>query len=307
MEENLVEQFNVRAHLEAYWLRPESAFWDAIAAKYLAAHLAGKQDILELGIGNGYFSFLLLGGRFTPEFDWFHNVATEGFWENADIYDHDSGVSMEQFIAHKPSTRIRVALDHKQSLLNQASRLGFVDTLAQHDCNLPLPDGCFTTAYSNMLYWLNDPLGAIDDIARVLRPGGELIAAFPNSDFYRACHSYNANEGMWKLINRGRANHIMWHMDLPDFEREITQRGLFEIASAQRYLCPTTLKIWDVGLRPLSIPLIKMANALAPEKRLEIKQEWCDTLLKFAEPLLEEELELGRSIGGFNLVKLVRR
>lgn len=307
MKENLVEQFNVRAHLEAYWLRPESAFWDAIAAKHLAGHLVGKQDILEIGIGNGYFSFLLLGGRFTPEFDWFHNVATEGFWENADIYDYDSGVSMAQYIANKPDSRIRVALDHKQSLLNQASRLGLVDTLIQHDCNQPLPDGRFTTAYSNMLYWLNDPLRTIDDIARVLRPGGELIAAFPNSDFYRTCRSYTSNEGVWQLINRGRANHIMWHMDLPDFEREIAQRGLFEVASTQRYLCPTTLKIWDIGLRPLSIPLIRMANALAPDKRLEIKQEWCDTLLRFADPLLSDEVECGGKEGGFNLVKLVRK
>lgn len=306
-EKTLADQFNIQAHLEAYWLRPESALWDAIAANHLAKHLVGKQNILEIGIGNGYFSFLLLGGRFTPEFDWFYNVATEGFWRNTDIYNHDSGVSMEQFIANRPNTRIRVALDHKQSLLNQANRLGFVDKLIQHDCNQPLPDTKFTTAYSNMLYWLNNPLSVIDDIARVLPSGGELITAFPNSNFYSTCRSYTDTQEMWKLINRGRANHIMWHMDIPDFEREIAQRGLFEIASTQRYLGPATLKMWDVGLRPLSIPLIKMANALTAEKRLEIKQEWCDTLLKFAEPLLAEEIEFGGRSGGFNLIKLVKK
>jgi SAM-dependent methyltransferase len=307
MKEKLSDEFNVRAHLDLCWLRPESALWDAIAAKQLAPHLVGKRNILELGIGNGYFSFLLLGGRFKPEFDWYYNVATEFFWENADIYDFDSGVSMEQYIEKKPDTRIQVALDHKQSLLNQAVRLGFVDTLIQHDCNESLPRGQFKTVYSNILYWLNDPFRTIDDIASVLTSGGELIIAFPNADFYRTCRSYNTKDGLWELINRGRGNHIMWHMDIPDFEREIVQRGFFDVVCTQRYLSPTTLKIWDIGLRPLSVMLIKMANALSPEKRLEIKQEWCDTLLKFAEPLLAEEMEQGSIHGGFNLVKLVRK
>ncbi len=304
---SLAKEFNLQAHLDMYWLRPESALWDCIAAKPIGFMLQNKTNILELGIGNGYFSFLMLGGRFKPAFDWFHNVATEGFWGNADIFDFDSGVSMEQYIEKKPDTRIQVALDHKQSLLNQAGRLGFVDKLIQHDCNQPLSSGQFNTAYSNILYWLNHPLRTIDDIASVLPSGGELITAFPNSDFYRTCCSYNVNDGLWNLINRGRANHIMWHMDIPDFQREIAQRGFFDVVSTQRYLSPTTLKIWDIGLRPLSIPLIKMANALSPEKRLEIKQEWCDTLLKFAEPLLAEEMEQGSSHGGFNLVKLVRK
>ena len=79
MKEKLSDEFNVRAYLDVCWLRPETALWDAITAKQLAPHLVGKRNILELGIGNGYFSFLLLGGRFKPEFDWYYNVATEIF------------------------------------------------------------------------------------------------------------------------------------------------------------------------------------------------------------------------------------
>jgi hypothetical protein len=96
-------------------------------------------------------------------------------------------------------------------------------------------------------------------------------------------------------------------MDLPEFEREVDRRGVFEVASARRYLAPKILKIWDLGLRPLSVPLIKMANSLDPARRTEIKEEWCETLMQFAEPLLAEEVEQGSRAGGFNLVRLVRR
>lgn len=302
------EQFDVRDHLNAYWLRPESAFWDAIAAKHISGQLTGKKDILEIGIGNGFFSFLMMGGEFDPEFDWFFSVNTDGFWENADIFDCDKQVSVSDFIKVRPRERIKVGVDHKQSLLNQASRLGFVDKLVNHDCNQPLEvEEPINTIYSNILYWLRDPIEVLHQSGRLLPSGGEFVAVFPNSDFYKQCQSYQNTSTLFQLLNRGRANHIMWHMDIEDFERQLKSRGVFELKYAARYLSPMTMKIWDVGLRPLSIPLIKMANSLDRKKRLEIKQEWCDTLMRFATPLLEIEMEEAARLGGFNIVTLSKR
>lgn len=308
MENSVLKEFNVDSHLNAYWLRPESALWDAIAARQIARELADRKDIMEIGIGNGFFSFLMLGGRFKSEFDWFHSVNTQGFWDHTDIFDFNSDVSITDFIDSNPHTRIRIGVDHKQSLLNQATQLGFVDTLLKHDCNLPIPiETKISTVYSNILYWLADPMSILHQIGEALPSGGEFVAAFPNSDFYKNCSSYTSKDVLSKLINRGRANHIMWHMDLLDFEREIAKRGTFELRTSRRYLSPLILKAWDIGLRPLSIPLIRMANSLSPGTRLEIKQEWCDTIKQFVAPLLENELEYGGSCGGFNLVRLVKR
>lgn len=302
------QEFDFRTHLSAYWLRPESALWDCIAARCLGRVLKDRSDILEVGIGNGFFSFLLFGGRFAPEFDWFYSVNTKGFWENSDLFDHDAGIEFERYVVKAPDIRLSAGLDHKQTLLNQAARLGFVDELIQHDCNLPLPiRRTYQTAYSNMLYWLNDPIAAMHSIARVLEPGGKLIAVFPNSNFYRSCVSYESQGLFWKQLNRGRASHIMWHMDIPEFELRIRQFGIFEIESATRYLAPLILKTWDIGLRPISVPLISMANALSPEKRQEIKTEWCATLEHLVGPLLVNELEFGATDGGYNLVVLAKK
>ena len=84
MDDSVLKEFNVSAHLYAYWLRPESGLWDAIAARQIVRDLAGRKNILEVGIGNGFFSFLMLGGRFKPEFDWFYNANTQGLREHTD-------------------------------------------------------------------------------------------------------------------------------------------------------------------------------------------------------------------------------
>jgi hypothetical protein len=47
-------------------------------------------------------------------------------------------------------------------------------------------------------------------------------------------------------------------------------------------------KIWDIGLRPLFNPLVKMANNLNEENRNEIKEEWCEIFFDLFEDYLEE-------------------
>jgi SAM-dependent methyltransferase len=308
MNQTILDQFDVASHLNAYWLRPESALWDCIAARNLGGALRGRSNIVELGIGNGFFSFLLFGGRFSSEFDWFLSADTQGFWNNEDIFDYDSGVALDRFVTKRPDVQLSLALDHKQNSLNQAARLGVADQLVLHDCNQPfITDRHFETAYSNMMYWLNDPIDAINNVGELLKSGGEFVAAFPNSDFYEHCFSYSRKDGLWALLNRGRANHIMWHMDLPEFERKIHGSGVFELKSATKYLAPSTLRVWDIGLRPISASLIKMASALDPKTRQEIKDEWCAAFQKFALPLLLDEIETGATAGGYNLVVLTKK
>lgn len=290
-----------------YWLRPECALWDAIAAKNIGPLLKGKKDIIELGIGNGFFTFLTLGGQFLPDFDWFYSVLTSNCLGTGDMFNHDANIPIDKFIKKMPHTRIRVALDHKQALLSQAARLRFIDELIEHDCNDSFPRLTCSTVYSNMLYWLNDPLKTIFNVSAMLPPGGELVTVFPNNDFALNCKSYTSNDPIWKLVNKGRNTHIAWAMDLKDFESEINNQGIFSLASATRYLSPLTLKIWDLGLRPLASPLIKMANLISPESRRSIKKEWCDTIQMFAEALLEEEIKSGSKLGGYNLVRLIKK
>lgn len=74
------------AHLNVNWLRPESALWDTIASQVIS-QCELVPPSLDLGSGNGIFSFITAGGEFSPEYDWCRNVDPHGFWNNRDIYD----------------------------------------------------------------------------------------------------------------------------------------------------------------------------------------------------------------------------
>lgn len=291
-----------------WWLKPESALWDAIAERMLKPKFTKSQKILEVGIGNGYFSFLLFGGEFQESFDWFFNIEYEDYWREKDVFDSEKFLDIKKFIKKTPEKKINLAVDHKKNLIRHAEQLDFVDKFIVQDANLPIETiEKFDTIYSNILYWLNDPMEVIRRLVDHLDENGRLILVFPNDSFYEYCHSYLQSNQLLKLLNRGRASHIMWSMDLESFKKRIDAFNSIEIVESSKYLSKNVLKIWDVGLRPLMVPLTKMANNLNPVLRAEIKQEWCETVKKFSSPLLEYELDNGNKNGGFNLVVLAKK
>jgi SAM-dependent methyltransferase len=304
----MISEYRIDDFVYMNWLRPEVVILHAVAAKLIGEELLKSNNILEIGIGNGYFSFMILEGRFKKSYDWYYNVDTEGFWENKDIYDSINLLNIQNFIEKPPHKRLKLAIDHKENLLSQTKQLNFVDNLLCMDANEPMRFTNIETVYSNILYWLKNPIEVLQNIEINLKSNGKVILVFPNSHFFEYCRSYSDDESrLWKLINRGRTDHMMWFMDFDDFGKNIERHTSFEIETTQRYLSKLSLNTWDIGLRPLSPHLIKMANSLPDNKRMEIKEEWCKTCKKFIYELLENEIEKGRKEGGFNFVVLRKK
>lgn len=286
------------------WLRPEVVVWDAVSSKLIGDELSNASNILEVGIGNGYFTFMTLGGKFSKEYDWYYNVNTEGFWSNKDIYDHVDINDIGGYVIERPDVRLKYGIDHKQNLLDQTKQLDFVETLLLQDANEYISANDVSTIYSNTIYWLRDPISAIQNYEAILNKNGIIVLVFPNSDFFKNCPSYTRENKLLTLLNRGRADSLLWFMDLKEFEKIIKTKTKLYIETYQRYIAEITLKIWDIGLRPISPHLIKMANKLDRATRMEIKEEWCETVMQFAEQLLGLELERSIKEGGFNFVVL---
>jgi SAM-dependent methyltransferase len=300
--------FNFKDHLYLNWLRPESALKDSVSCAVAKKYLTDAEDVLELGIGNGFYSFLLHGGNFKPDFDWFYSVQTENFWSNADIFDCNSNIELKNFILSAPPKKIAFAMELKDNLIKQANQLEVAEQIIQHDCNYALPVfRKYKTVYTNMIYWLKDPTEVLSNIGKVLTKGGQLIICFPNARFYDNCPSYRLENKLMRLINRGRASHILWSREINEINKLIKEQGIYEIEKHEYYLSPLTLRVWDIGLRPLSSPLIKMANSLNSELRQEIKEEWCETVCKFSNSLLENELEYGKTSGGYTIFKFIKK
>jgi SAM-dependent methyltransferase len=286
------------------WLRPENIPWDVAAFELIAPRLRRKIRMCDIGIGNGYTTFTYLGGKFKREYDWYFNTDVSGFWNNADIYDAKSETNIGDYIERYPNQRLALCVDHKSKLIEQAKELNISDKYVVADANNPMDLSQIDLVFSNALYWLRDPAAVLTYLHKGIKAGGELIFVCPNSDYFKYCRSYNRDTRMWSLLNRGRADSIMWSMDLDQLVRMVTREIGFELQAATRYCSRQTLKIWDIGLRPFSPYLIKMANGLDKKARFEIKQEWCEGLKPILFELLEEELGKGPNEGGYNFVHL---
>jgi SAM-dependent methyltransferase len=294
------------AHLNVGWLRPESALWDAIASSVVSQFPMASPS-LDLGAGNGIFSFITAGGAFSPEYDWYRNVDPRGFWANEDIYDTLLAPPREAWVASRPESGIDCALDAKPNLLRQSKSLKFYRNVAVANANHPLPfhEGSFQTVFSNILYWLDSFDASLKEIRRVLRAGGRALLCLQDHKFKEYCISYRwreLNSEVLRLLNRGRSESSLWTISYSELMALAKGIG-FKVVTHSYYLSPLTLRAWDIGLRPLSPVLIKMVGKLSEADRLLIKSEWIETL----RPFLSELYELDRKSneqGGYHFVCL---
>lgn len=293
-------------HLNVGWLRPESALCDAIASSIIS-RFEFSSPSLDLGSGNGIFSFITARGDFSREFDWYRNVSTEGFWENRDIYDAFSQSVNKDWIARSPLYQLDCAFDAKENLLCQAQGLGFYGSVRTGDANAPLPfdDASYQTVFSNILCWLDSAERSLREIHRVLRPRGRALLCMQDPKFREYCVSYQWRERgseTLRLLNRGRSDTCGWTITYPEIEVLARKCG-FQIVFHSYYLSPLTMKVWDIGLRPLSPVLLRMVSKLSERDRLSIKEEWMDILRPFMQELYGLDRASGDQ-GGFHFVCL---
>lgn len=308
----MVDRAYIKAFLNLNWLRPENALCQVIDAYYVLPQLTGNR-IMDLGCGNGYFTFAMMGGEFSIDYDYYMNAQTRNFYQNADIYDTCKDIDISSFIEKKPERKFSLGVDYKESLLTQASQLGLYDRTVLKDLNKgrDLAERDFETIYCNMIYWLDDPYKAIQGLEGILSKGGRLILTFPDPKIFKFCLSYDwKNQRMkklWQRLNRGRLESLKWIKSINEFEKELkTYCPGFSIMHAKSFQNATSLLVWDIGLRPLSVPLIKMSEKLSVEDRREVKNDFMEAALPYVEDLLENEF-IGKDDGGWNIVVLSKR
>lgn len=296
----------LKAHLNVSWLRPESALWDAIASEAVA-RLPIKGPALDLGCGNGISSFITAGGAFDLDYDWFVNSDPRGFTKDKDLYDVRPTVDPRRHVSHPPRYQFDWGFDHKANLLAQASRLGLYRGVRQGDADkiLPFADRSLRTVFSNILYWLQDPVSRFKELHRVLETSGQAIVCLQDPSFKVVCESYQwkkRRSPLLKMLNRGRADCSYWTITLPGL-RSLARKTGFKLVHHETYLSPATLRFWDIGLRPLSPALLEMERRLAKADRRKVKSEWIKALF----PILSELRELDRrskAPGGYHLAVL---
>jgi SAM-dependent methyltransferase len=288
--DNTLEQL-----LNVFWLRPETALWREIDIRTMSGFEVLSPS-LDLGCGDGTFSFIRAGGEFDRCFDAFRSVTKlEQFFQHVDCFDaFDENLSVR--VTKSPKYQIDVGFDHKSNLIKKAAQLGLYGSLKQGDANqpLPFPDETFNSVFSNIVYWLDSPRSVISEISRVLKPGGSACLmlpniTFPQFSFYNQLY-VNGGDTRWEfleMLDRGRfADNIRQAKSLDEWQTMFECAGL-KVERHHYHLSKFIIQTWDIGLRPLFPVLLEMSNELSPEKLLEIKAKWIQIMKSFIEPLLE--------------------
>lgn len=290
--------------LNVFWLRPETAMWREIDIKAMQSFEVSSPS-LDLGCGDGIFSFIRAGGQFDSSFDAFRSMTgLDNFFNNVDVFDSfDDTVNPDVVCA--PKYNVDCGFDYKENLLKKASQLGLYKTLKQGDANKPLSfsDQSFKTIFSNIIYWLDNPQAVIKEIERVLMPGGKACLMLPNEtlpefSFYNELYVKTGDEN-WAFLeklDRGRFTDNIRQARSHDAWEKMFQDAGLKISTHNTSLSKVAIQIWDVGLRPLFPVLRKMIDAIEPEKLPEIKKEWIDIVCQFLEPIVQMDKQLGQGV-----------
>jgi len=304
----MAERNWLREFLNVYWLRPENAIWRALNCKALE-DVEFSEPSLDLSCGDGIFSFIAAGGEFERTFDIFEGTGSlEEFYDDADIYDAAPD-SYQPEIRRRPDYTISVGTDWKPNLLAKADELDFYDELIEHDNNDPLPfdDDEFETVFSNSAYWVDEIDRHLREIERVLAPGGQAVLVLKTSDVHNFLDYVETNwedqlgTDLIEMIDRGRrANKSHLH-DEAGWTQQLENAG-FDVVDKHYSVSWWHASMWDVGLRPVSPHLIRMASFLPPNERRQIKEDWIETWESLLDPFNEIGFDMGRDTSAPEIV-----
>lgn len=263
--------------LNVYWVRTEAAMHRILDANELNK-IHFKKPLLDLGCGNGLFSFTYFGGKFDSSFDvyqWVNN--TKGFLKGKDIYDQSS--SFKPKIIKKPKIRIDYGIDWKQNLLNNAKMLDIYDNLVQHDLNYPLPfeNEQFSTIFSNDMFWIEKIEQLLHECNRILKNDGKMILLLPDKKFKEnLIHNVYLKDKkqLWaKILDRGNYPNMKQCHTYLDWKSIFGKAG-FKIDYHKSYMSDEFMKFSQIAMKQFSGTIIKMLSRLKPFDRKKIKNEF---------------------------------
>lgn len=287
----------LRRFIQAWWLRPENAFWMVLRSDVLD-HAPFQNPSVDISCGDGVFSFLHCGGEFDASFDVFQSVGRldRVRTEHADMFDHVDE-TYRPAITVKPEAGIDVGTDLKESMLRKAETLHLYRRLIQHDNNtpLPFPDESFACVHCNSAYWVKRIEPFLRELARVVRGDGRIVLHIKldsMKDYTLAPWRDALGKRVLDILGRGR--HETWQSlaDRTTWEGRFRAAGL-TIESATPFVTATHARVWDIGLRPIAPLLVRMASALTPETRRAIKRDWVDLFCELCAPLCRPEFASG--------------
>lgn len=288
MENNVLNNF-----LKWFWLRPENGVLCALRSKKFIETLPYfSAQSLDVSCGDGAFSFISLGGRFGDETDMFQSLdVSQKRSKDFDYFNHfDYNYSVT--VKNKPCFQYEFGSDWKPNMIAKAKHVGVHKDLIKHDNNekLPFEENRFDYVYANSSYWVQSFEQHINDLIRVTAPGGVLVLQLKTQEMEEFTSYKYARQIMGArfcdIIDAGRWKSWQGLPTKSEFEKIVTQNNGVVIEECTPVYGDIIAMMWDCGLRPLFLPMLKLTESVSKDVRLDVKMEWCSTIYDMTEYLV---------------------
>ena len=308
----------LKESISLHWLRPDNALWVFGFARTFGKLVQEKTSSgrsMDLGCGDGTTSYIMLGGGMHIGFDVFHSVQAEANNlltnrqrsssgslrdEAGDFYNYYNTSwkdAVENNISSKPSFKYSVGADWKEALVKKAFDFGIYEEPSVFDANeTPYPyDSGFDFIFSTIIYWLNEPGKALQEIHRILNREGCFAFSAPKPEIlnYTLVNMAEAfNYPLISRLDRGRCENWGRHAkDKVYWDNLLLQHG-FEVVEYKEFHPALQIAGGETVLRTLMSAYQVLYDRLLPDHIdifMEFKQKWCSEIEILLEPFADDK------------------
>ena len=177
-------------YLNIYFLKPFDAVNDTLTASLLKK-CSWDTRIVEIGAGDGEFSFIMHGGIFPLWYDRFLQVDTT----KKDIFSaFAGGVLKKEDICVPKYPEYLCSIDERDFHAKKIKEIGFAEQIICSNYEfLPLSDKSVEKIFYYIPHGLKDHDKAIKEAARILKSKGKILILLYDTAFKKAflCHKFS--------------------------------------------------------------------------------------------------------------------
>lgn len=263
----------LKRYLRMYWLKPFDALADTANA-WALRQFSWEAPILEIGGGDGVFSFIMHGGEFAPADDRFDQTDPGRTGDIYDVYRPQQPLTVRRLAGRT----YRAGLDLKTShlLKCQETRL-YESLLLGEPAPLPFAPASFRTVFLYFPHGLVERGARLDyprtlaEIRRVIRADGTLLMTAMNHTIvnYFTCHrvaerlarcGLQRGAAYFGKLDGGRFAEIGTLGRSLEQWRAVLAGAGFRLVDVWTHVTPFAWRVYDVQTRPVLRPLIRSAR-----------------------------------------------
>lgn len=262
--------FNLlKRYFQVYWLKPFDAVNDTANA-WALRRFSWEEPILEIGGGDGMFSFIMQGGEFAFGDDRYFQCDPGRGGDIFDVYTEGKPLQIRK----KAGLTYAVGVDLKVSHLQKARETGLYQEMkSSAPEKIPLGDSRFQTVFLYLFHGLSDYEKTLREARRVIRPRGKLLMVAFNDTVgrYFICHKlkeffnrkgWRGLARFWDRLDGGRYQEIGGlAKSLPEWEALLEKTG-FRLNTTYAQVSPGAWRVYDIQTRPFFRTLIRWTSGL---------------------------------------------